>query len=61
MQTTVNLNLRTVKELLGLDRQVGVLLDQCPDRSLKVARELQALRQAIRQELGRRNAAAATH
>jgi hypothetical protein len=60
MQTTPNLNLRTVKELLGLDRQVSDLLDQAPERSMKVARELLSLRQAVRQELERRHAAAAT-
>jgi hypothetical protein len=60
METTFNLRLRTTKELLGLDRQLSILLDQCPDRSLKVARELLALRRAIRSELERRHGAAAT-
>jgi hypothetical protein len=49
-----------VKELLDLDRQVSELLDQCPDRSLRLARELLALRHAVRAELERRHAAA-TH
>jgi hypothetical protein len=53
--------LMTAKELLDLDRQVSELLDQCPDRSLRLARNLQALRAAVRGELERRHIAAATH